>query len=43
MRDQIKLFLLVSLVITLAACGRMGDLVPIDESQTGSIEASTSS
>ena len=43
MRNQIKLFLLVSLVITLAACGRMGDLVPIDESQASSIEASTSS
>ena len=43
MRNQIKLFLLVSLFITLAACGRMGDLVPIDESQAGSIEASTSS
>ena len=43
MRNQIKLFLLVSLVITLAACGRIGDLVPIDESQVDSIEASTSS
>ena len=43
MRNQIKLFLLVSLVITITACGRMGDLVPITESQVGSIEATTSS
>jgi len=33
MRNQIKHMLLVLLVMTLTACGRMGDLVPINESQ----------
>ena len=31
MKNHIKLVLLASLVITLAACGRMGDLVPIND------------
>ena len=43
MRNQIKFILLVSLVITIAACGRMGDLVPINESKVDSVEADTSS
>ena len=40
MRNQIKLFLLVSIVVTITACGRMGDLIPVNESQ---VEATTSS
>ena len=43
MRNQIKFILLVSLVITIAACGRMGDLVPVEESQIDSVESTTSS
>jgi predicted small lipoprotein YifL len=43
MRSQIKLFLLVSIVVTITACGRMGDLVPVNESQVASVEATTSS
>jgi len=43
MRNQIKFFLLVSFVITITACGRMGDLVPINESQVDSVETVTSS
>ena len=31
MTNHIKFVLLASLVITLAACGRMGDLVPIND------------
>ncbi|MDB4597803.1 lipoprotein [Candidatus Pseudothioglobus singularis] len=31
MKNHIKFVLLVSLVFTLAACGRMGDLVPIKD------------
>jgi predicted small lipoprotein YifL len=38
MKNHIKLVLLVSLVITLAACGRMGDLVPINDT----VESTTS-
>ena len=43
MRSQIKFILLVSFVITIAACGRMGDLVSINESKVDSVEADTSS
>ena len=43
MRNQIKFILLVSLVITIAACGRMGDLVSVEESQVDSVESTTSS
>jgi len=43
MRNQIKFILLVLFVITITACGRMGDLVPINESQVDSVEADTSS
>ncbi len=32
MKKQIKFVLLVSLVVMLTACGRMGDLVPIKDS-----------
>jgi predicted small lipoprotein YifL len=43
MTKQIKFILLVSLVITLAACGRMGDLVPVEESQVDSVESTNNS
>ena len=43
MRNPIKFILLVSLVITLSACGRMGDLVPINESQAASVQSTSSS
>ena len=43
MRNQIKFILLVSFVITITACGRMGDLVPINESKVDSVEADTGS
>ena len=43
MRNQIKLFLLVSIVVTLTACGRMGDLVPINEAKVASVEETPSS
>ena len=43
MKTPIKFILLVSFVITIAACGRMGDLVPINESQVDSVEADTNS
>jgi predicted small lipoprotein YifL len=41
MRNQIKHMLLVLLVMTLTACGRMGDLVPINESQVASVESTS--
>jgi predicted small lipoprotein YifL len=41
MRNQIKFFLLVSLVITITACGRMGDLVPINESEVASVQSTS--
>ena len=41
MRKQIKFVLLVSLVLMLTACGRMGDLVPVEESQVDSVESTT--
>ena len=43
MRNPIKFILLVSLVMTLSACGRMGDLVPINESQVASVQLTSSS
>ena len=43
MRNPIKFILLVSLVITLSACGRMGDLVPINKSQVASVQSTSSS
>ena len=43
MRNSIKFILLVSLVMTLSACGRMGDLVPINESQVASVQSTSSS
>ena len=43
MRNPIKFILLVSLVITLSACGRMGVLVPINESQVASVQSTSSS
>ena len=43
MRNPIKFILLVSLVITLSACGRMGDLVPINDSQVASVQSTSSS
>ncbi len=43
MRNPIKFILLVSLVMTLSACGRMGDLVPINESQVASVQSNSSS
>ena len=43
MRKQIYFALLVSLFIALTACGRMGDLVPINESKVDSVETVASS
>ena len=43
MRNPIKFILLVSLVMTLSACGRMGDLVPIKASQVASVQSTSSS
>jgi len=43
MRNPIKFILLVSFVITIAACGRMGDLVPINQLQVDPVESDTSS
>ena len=39
MTNHFKFVLLVSLVITLAACGRMGDLMPIKDK----VQSTTSS
>ena len=43
MRNPIKFILLVSLVMTLSACGRMGDLVPINEPQVASVQSTSGS
>ena len=43
MRNQIKFILLVLFVITIAACGRTGDLIPNNESKVDSVEADTNS
>ena len=43
MLNQIKFLLLISFVVTITACGSMGELVPVDESQDDSIEETTSS
>ena len=43
MKNQIYFVLLVSLFITLTACGRMGDLVPINELKVDSVETVASS
>jgi len=42
MKNLLKLIMIVSFVLTLIACGRMGDLTPVTDSQADS-EITTSS
>jgi len=36
MKTLLKLTMIVSFALTLIACGRMGDLVPVSDTQVGS-------
>jgi predicted small lipoprotein YifL len=42
MKNLLKLAMIVSFVITLSACGRMGDLVPVTETENESETAISS-
>jgi predicted small lipoprotein YifL len=42
MKNLLKLTMIVSFVITLSACGRMGDLVPVTEIENESVTAISS-
>ncbi len=42
MKNLLKLAMIASFVITLSACGRMGDLTPVEETENESAAAISS-